>query len=52
MSKDQWKAHCKFIREVIRPAAIRAALARPMTEDDKRSLEEYERLFNEASDKK
>lgn len=47
MNQDQWDAHFKFIDEVVKPAAIKAALARPMTEAERKSMEEYVRIFND-----
>jgi hypothetical protein len=52
MDASQWKAHHKFIREVALPAAVRVALAKPMTAAEKRSMKEYERIFNGTPAKK
>jgi hypothetical protein len=46
MDTAQWEAHQKFVREQVLPAAIRAALAKPMTEDERKTAEEYKRIFD------
>jgi hypothetical protein len=42
----QWAAHQKFVREKVLPAAIRAALAKPMTDEDKLYIEELKRIYD------
>jgi len=51
MNKEQWEAHSKYVHDVILPAAIKAALARPMTEDEHRDMEEYQHIFGTEPEK-
>lgn len=46
MNKEQWAIHSKFVHEVILPAAIKAALARPMTKRDEEFIEGLKNIYD------
>ncbi len=46
MNKEQRDAHFKFIREVIEPAVIKAALEKPMTKEEYKFVQELQLIYD------
>lgn len=46
MNNEQWAAHSKFVHDVIWPAAVKAALVRPMTKRDEEFIEELKNIYD------